>query len=119
MALAQVPVERAAVGLVSCHIAVYPLMADRAVDTLTNPADLFGAPVCGQCHAHKVNGIRGETAFLTFPSSCNGLLMSLLRLIDLLIPITTQLTADGRWVNAELFGNASLRQAMVAYSGRS
>jgi hypothetical protein len=44
-------------------------------------------------------------------------LVSLLRLIDLLTPITTQLTADGRWVNAELFGNASLRQAMVTEAG--
>lgn len=49
-------------SLASCHIAVYPLMVDRAIDALANLAALLRATVYHRSHAHKANGI-------TFPPS--------------------------------------------------
>ncbi len=104
-------------SFILCYIAVYPLVADWAVDKLAHPANLFRAPVCGQCHAHELDGICRETTLLTCPSPSDGSLVSELRQIALLISITTKLATDSRWMNSNLFGNAGLAQAMVTKEG--
>lgn len=117
MALAKVPVERASVSLVSCHIAVYPLMADRAIDVLANLADLLMAPVCHQRHMHKVDGTRGGRQRFDSSAAERWPTGEPVMVDSPVIPITAKLMTDGRWVNAELFGNVRLRQTMLTEAG--
>lgn len=83
MALTQMAVQLATIGLVLGHVAVYPLMADRTGNALADRAYLLRTPICCQRHAHEEESIVRNSILVAGTSQADGPLVCLRWLITL------------------------------------